>query len=214
MDLDLLKAMRDSGCTSVGYGVETGSQKLLDAMNKKVTVRQNELAIVNTVKAGMLPVVQMIYGYPGEDRHTIEETARFFDRVKFYPATASGQCNINLLTPLPGSPLYSELVAKGTIRDEEGYLLGLDQGYYIGAPMLVNLTEFTDDDLLANKGLLEQRIKSDYLSYKRFHPSEWFRWHFNAASSVLAVEGFSALVREAIAFGRRLMARTRASLFH
>ena len=36
-------------------------------------------------------MVQMIYGYPGEDRHTIEETARFFDRVKFYPATASGQ---------------------------------------------------------------------------------------------------------------------------
>ncbi len=214
VDLDLLKAMKDSGCTSVGYGVETGSQKLLDAMDKKVTVRQNELAVVNTIKAGMVPVVQMIYGYPGEDMDSIEDTARFFDRVKFYPATGRGICNISLLTPLPGSPLYSDLVAQGKIRDDEEILLRLDQGYYIGAPLLVNLTKFSDEELLANKGLLEQRIKSGYLSYKRIHPSEWFRWHRNAVSSILAVEGFPALAREAFGYGRRLAGRAKARLFH
>jgi anaerobic magnesium-protoporphyrin IX monomethyl ester cyclase len=214
VDLDLLKAMKDSGCTSVGYGVETGSQKLLDAMEKNVTVRQNELAVTNTIKAGMVPVVQMIYGYPGEDLDSIDDTARFFNRVKFYPATGRGICNISLLTPLPGSPLYSDLVAEGKIRDDEEFLLHLDQGYYIGAPLLVNLTEFTDDELLANKGLLEQRIKSEYLSYKRIHPSEWFRDYWNATSSILAVEGFSALAREAFGYGRRVVARAKAYLFH
>ncbi|MEW6719243.1 MAG: radical SAM protein [Thermodesulfobacteriota bacterium] len=207
VDLDLLKAMKDSGCTSVGYGVESGSQRMLDAMEKGVTVRQNELAVANTIKAGMVPVVQMIYGYPGEDTDSIEETARFFERVKFYPATGRGICHLSLLTPLPGSPLYADLVAEGRIRDEEEFLLRLDQGYYIGAPLLLNLTRFADGELLENKRLLEERIKSGYLSYKRFHPSEWFRPHRNAVSSILAVEGFSGLAREVFRYGRRAAGR-------
>lgn len=205
VDLDLLKAMKDAGCASVGYGIESGSQKILDAMNKKVTVIQNELAITNTLKAGMLPIVQMIYGYPGEDTESIDDTISFFRRVKFYPATARGRCDISLLTPIPGSPLYQDLAAAGRIGDEQEYLLRLDQGYYIGAPMLMNLTKFTDSELFVNKGRLEDRIKNDYLAYKRLHPSEWFRWDFRVCSSFLAVEGISVLIREMARYGCRLI---------
>ena len=154
----------------------------------------------------MLPVVQMIYGYPGEDAESIDDTISFFRRVKFYPAIAKGQCHINLLTPLPGSPLYRDLAAAGAgrIGDEQEYLLRLDQGYYIGAAMLLNLTKFTDSELLSNKGRLEDRIKNDYLAYKLLHPSEWFRWYFRVCSAFLAVEGMSALIREMAAYGSRL----------
>ena len=207
VDIDLLKAMRDAGCVRVGYGVESGSQKILDAMNKKVTVKQNELAVSNTLKAGLLPIVQMIYGYPGEDMETISDTVKFFKRVKFYPALGRGECEISLLTPLPGSPLYSDLMATGKIGDEEQYLLRLDQGYNPGAPLLMNLTKFIDNELLEKKCWLQDKIKNNYLAYKRMHPAEWFRWYFRIASACLAMEGWLGLAKAVVWYGGRLMGR-------
>lgn len=207
VDLDLLKAMKDAGCTCVGYGIESGSQKILDAMNKKVTVRQNELAITNTIKAGMIPLAQMIYGYPGEDTESINDTINFFKRVKFYPAVARGPCHINLLIPLPGSPLYRDIVAADRIGDEEEYLLRMDLGYYIGAPVVMNLTKFSDDELLANKSSLENRMKNNYLVYKHLHPFEWFRWNFQICSSFLKVEGRWVLIKILAAYSCRVFSR-------
>ena len=212
VDLDLLKAMREAGCVGVGYGIESGSQKILDAMNKKTTVKQNELAVSNTLKAGMLPIVQMIYGYPGEDMETISDTVKFFKRVKFYPAVGRGPCEISLMTPLPGSPLYSDLMATGKIGNEEQYLLRLAQGYNLGAPMLMNLTKFTDNELLEKKSWLQDKIKNNYISYKRLHPAEWFRFYFRIASICLAKDGLSGLVKTVVRFGGRQMGRALAKI--
>jgi radical SAM superfamily enzyme YgiQ (UPF0313 family) len=57
VDLDLLKRMKSAGCVSVAYGVESGSQKILDNMNQHATVAENEMAIKNTLKAGLIPIV-------------------------------------------------------------------------------------------------------------------------------------------------------------
>ena len=131
----------------------------------------------------------------------------FFSRVKFYPAVSRGLCHINLLTPLPGSPLYRDLVAAGRIGDEEEYLLRLDLGYYIGAPVVMNLTKFSDDELMANKSRLENRMKNNYLAYKRLHPFEWFRWNLRICSSFLVVEGLLVFIRIMAAYGCRLFGR-------
>jgi len=74
VDLDLLRQMKASGCTAVGYGIESGSQKILNNMNKMATVEQAELAIKNTVRAGLYPIIQLMFGYPGETRETLKET--------------------------------------------------------------------------------------------------------------------------------------------
>lgn len=211
VDLELLKAMKAAGCTSVGYGVESGSQKILDSMNKKVTVKQNELAIANTLKAGMTPVVQMIYGYPGEDMETIRETVEFFDRVHFYPPVGYGEAYTNLLTPLPGSPLYERLVSDGWIKSEDEYLLGLENGYYIGSPLRINLTQFKDDELLTQQSKLLTQIRSNYQKYARNHPIYFFRRYINAVTTIRAVEGFSGLIRRFGWFVRKLL-RKRLSI--
>jgi radical SAM superfamily enzyme YgiQ (UPF0313 family) len=195
VDLELLKAMKAAGCTNVGYGVESGSQKILNNMNKKATVKQNELAITNTLKAGMIPVVQMIYGYPGEDQETIRETLEFFDKIHFYPPVGYGKAHVSLMTPLPGSRIYEELVADGRIRSEEAYLLELEQGYYIGCSLRMNLTKFNDDELLTRHTEL---IKQLYVNYRKNiykHPASLFRMYKNVISSIYAVESFFGIVR-------------------
>lgn len=196
VDLDLLRAMKDAGCTSVGYGIESGSQKILDNMKKRTTTRQNELAITNTVKAGMIPIVQMIYGYPGEDLGTIHETLEFFDRVHYYPPTSIGEAWFSLLTPLPGSPLYKELLASGKIINEEEYLLGLEGGYYVGSPLRMNLTKFSDGELLAHKVWLENHVKANYQEYVRKHPLELIQKYIRMISNILNIEGYAGLLRE------------------
>ena len=195
VDLDLLKTMKTSGCTYVGYGIESGSQKILNNMNKRVTVRQNELAITNTLKAGMIPIVQMIYGYPGEDLDTIRETVGFFERVHFYPAFGAGDAEFSLLTPLPGSALYEELVTEGQIVDEEEYLLKLEGGYEPDSKMLMNLTQFSDEGLLAHKLLLSKRVKENYEIYVRKNPGEVAKKYMRIVTSILATEGFVGIIR-------------------
>jgi radical SAM superfamily enzyme YgiQ (UPF0313 family) len=159
-------------------------------MNKKVTVRQNELAVTNALKAGLIPVVQMIYGYPGEDQETIRETVEFFKRVHFYPPVAAGEAHFNLLTPLPGSPLYNELLADGRIANEEEYLLGLEEGYYPHSPLQLNLTEFSNEELLANKGQLSSLVKDNYLNYLRKYPWEYVIKRLRMLASIKKVEGY------------------------
>ena len=65
VELDLLKCMKDAGCVDVGLGIESGSQRILDAMNKRSTVEMNLSAIKAVKEAGLETVAQCIYGYPG-----------------------------------------------------------------------------------------------------------------------------------------------------
>lgn len=209
VDLDLLKAMKSAGCTSVGYGVESGSQKILDNMNKKVTVKQNEFAVENTLKAGMVPVVQMIYGYPGENRDTVRETIEFFKRIHFYPPVARGEIHINLLTPLPGSPLYAEILASGRIKDEEEYLMQLERGYCAGGSLQINLSEFGDDEIFAQKASMSTQIMTNYEAYIRKHAMHVFNNYYQILKTIWYVEGYKVLGAIGEALLRKIKKLTR-----
>ncbi len=112
VDPELLSLMHDAGIWMVGYGVESGSQRVLELMDKKTTVEKNRQAIVWTKEAGIQATAHMVIGYPGETAQTIEETIDFacslpLDYAQFYCAA-----------PFPGSPLYKEATEKGWLRNE------------------------------------------------------------------------------------------------
>jgi len=148
VDLELLKCMKKAGCVAVGYGVESGSQRILNNMNKKITVEQSETAIKNTIKAGMLPIVQMMYGYPGETRETLQETVRFFKKLPYLGYKGiSIAIDFTPTTPLPGSELYDQTLKDGLIENEEEYLYSLEGGYMSERKrLLVNFTEFGNEE--------------------------------------------------------------------
>lgn len=154
IDLDLLRAMKEAGCVAIGYGIESGSQVILDNMNKKITVEQAERVLNDTVRVGMRPIVFLMYGYIGETRQTVEETVRFIQRVP-----VSGPVFMAPTTPLPGTKLYDHALERGLIGDEEEYLERLRDGFagFEGAP-LVNLTQFTEEEFSQLKRDAERRI--------------------------------------------------------
>lgn len=73
--------LADAGCEQVSWGIESGSQYILDRMNKKVTVEDNYNVIQWAKKYGITSRSFFIIGFPGETRETLEETKRFIERA-------------------------------------------------------------------------------------------------------------------------------------
>lgn len=203
VDFALLKRMKEAGCVVVGYGVESGSQKILDNMNKHATVAQAEQAIKDTLRAGMYPWVQMMYGYPGETRQTLRETADFFKRVPYLGRLHYMQrIRLTATVPLPGSELYQDALQQGLIEDEGKYLEGLAGGYLPdGTRQLVNFTDFSEEEFYRLKWETEKQI---YLNQIREQPWSFFlHWASLFVSSLLIAmqylkrNGLRQTVREA-----------------
>lgn len=139
MTEDLIAAMADAGCVLIGYGIESGSQKMLDVMKKRVTVEQAKTAVRLTVKYLGWADCSFMIGIPGENQETIQETVDFCKELGLTPEV------IFFTTPYPGTELYQMALSQGKIKDEEEYLLGLGEQ---GEEVRVNFTEFSDEQLL------------------------------------------------------------------
>lgn len=100
---DGLKLMKDAGCWQIAYGVETGSQKILDAMDKRVTFEHMRNAFKWAKKAGMTTKGFFIFGHPQETLESIQET------VDFMLSLSPDAVGITFFTAFPGSPIYQTI---------------------------------------------------------------------------------------------------------
>ncbi len=66
------------------YGVESGSQKVLDKMGKKYTVEDAERIIKDTYNAGINVVLNLVVGFPNEAEEDFYKTLEFIRRIKDY----------------------------------------------------------------------------------------------------------------------------------
>ena len=142
MTEDLVPTMANSGCVVIGYGIESGSQKMLDIMKKRVTVEQAKQAVKLTQKHLGWADCSFMIGIPGETQETIQETIDFCKELKLVPEV------VFFATPYPGTELYEMAKAQNKIGDEEEYILRLGEQ---GEQMMVNFTAFTDKELKAIK---------------------------------------------------------------
>jgi anaerobic magnesium-protoporphyrin IX monomethyl ester cyclase len=127
-----LQHWKDNGCVSVFYGIESGSQKMLDVMEKKTTLQKNIDALRWTGEVGLNTIIQLVLGLPGEDDKTIDETTEFLKEVspwikQWKGKIASEAISINYAQALPGTPLYEYSRQHGlignTLDEEEEYLI-------------------------------------------------------------------------------------------
>jgi len=112
VDYDLWKTLYEGGCRGTSYGVESGSQKILDLAKKGFTVEQAETAIKFTKKAGVKVYASFIFGLPGETWDTVRETLAFVKR------TLPNGAQFNVAVPYPGTELYEIAVKNGWIVRE------------------------------------------------------------------------------------------------
>jgi anaerobic magnesium-protoporphyrin IX monomethyl ester cyclase len=176
VDYDILRSFKDAGCFTIFYGFESGSQKMLDIMNKKVTVEQNLEVAEWTKKAGITTVVNLLFGMPGETTDTIRESIGFLKKLD------CGMYNYQYAYAyaVPATPLYDYAKMTGLIPSEDEYLENLIRATLhdiIDTDVFIN---FTSEDISTIKGwarLLKDELlmhnsinKIMYLSNKYLRP--------------------------------------------
>jgi radical SAM superfamily enzyme YgiQ (UPF0313 family) len=97
VDLALLRHMKEAGCGHVSFGVESGSQEILDKNCKRTTVEQAYMAVKWAKEAGLPVDAYYILGLPYETPKTLRETRRFALRAK------SDFANFFIMVPYPGT---------------------------------------------------------------------------------------------------------------
>lgn len=151
--LGMLKKM---GCVAVNYGIESGSQKMLDRMHKRTTVAQNLAAIQMTKRHGLQQMIYIMFGYEGETVQTLRETLSLLLEADLDPEKIS----IFYTIPFPGTKIFQECLHRGLIKDEELFLEDFFEQtgkqynrkkYHQGeqySRYVVQLGEFNKDELL------------------------------------------------------------------
>lgn len=148
MDAELLKKMKGAGCKVLSYGIESGNQKILDALNRKTTVSQGKRAIELTWKAGIIPRAYLMIGMFGETRETIQDTVNFCRELKV------GQ-GLGYVTLFPGTPLLARAMEAEKVDNFEELI---EDGGLNPDVLSVNLTDMTSEELIKLKNEAESSI--------------------------------------------------------
>ncbi|MDZ7615463.1 MAG: radical SAM protein [Patescibacteria group bacterium] len=112
VDEELLRKMKAAGVRQIIYGFESGSQVVLDSMNKKTTVEMNRRAVDLTKKVGIACYGEIMVGMPGETPDTVNETLAFLLEKK--PIVGY----IPVLYPLPTTAVYERAKKDGTLMGD------------------------------------------------------------------------------------------------
>jgi len=119
VDQELLRLMKKSGCVALGFGVESGSDRILEILGKGTTTDQARHAFA-WAKQEQLPTFAMFMTHvPGETTESLEATKQFAEELA--PPLGS---TFQRFSPLPGSEFYDELGKWGVVvnrRDDLGF---------------------------------------------------------------------------------------------
>jgi anaerobic magnesium-protoporphyrin IX monomethyl ester cyclase len=106
MAVETVSALKRAGCTEVWMGVESGSQQVLDAMDKGLRVDEVVAARARLQEAGIRACYFLQFGYPGESWREIQQT------VSLVRATHPDDIGVSVSYPLPNTRFYEEVRAE------------------------------------------------------------------------------------------------------
>jgi anaerobic magnesium-protoporphyrin IX monomethyl ester cyclase len=106
VDEDIAAALASAGCRMVWMGAESGSQRVLDAMDKGIRVEQIRDAARSLHRAGIQVGMFLQFGYPGEGWEDVEKTLSLVREV------GPDDIGVSVSYPLPGTPFYEGVRAE------------------------------------------------------------------------------------------------------
>ncbi|MDO5977698.1 B12-binding domain-containing radical SAM protein [Flavivirga spongiicola] len=107
---EILQLLKEAGCFRIWIGAESGSQKIIDAMDRRVDVDVVKEAIQKTNALGIETGTFIMVGYPGEDETDINKT------ISYLKAANPTHFTITVAYPIKGTSLYNEIKDKITVQ--------------------------------------------------------------------------------------------------
>lgn len=109
---EVLQLLKEAGCYRIWIGAESGSQKIVDAMDRRVDINVVKSAIQKTNALGMETGTFIMLGYPGENEEDINKT------VKYLKAANPTHFTITIAYPIKGTSLYNDIEDKITVQPD------------------------------------------------------------------------------------------------
>ncbi|MBT8171836.1 B12-binding domain-containing radical SAM protein, partial [Candidatus Bathyarchaeota archaeon] len=107
---ELLQKMKEAGCIAVWFGVEAGSQKVIDSMGKGFTATKTMNAFKMAKEVGLMTIASVVFGFPGETKETAKETIKFIEKIN------PDDVGYYIATPYPGTPMADHVKKMGWLR--------------------------------------------------------------------------------------------------
>ena len=108
---DELRLLRRSGLKRIFFGIESGSKRVLQTVNKRLDLETAYRTAERCHRAGVEASFNLIFGLPGEDASDLRDTIAMVDTIgKRNPEAAFFT---NIFSPYPGSPIFPEAVRLG-----------------------------------------------------------------------------------------------------
>lgn len=122
----LLKAMKESGCYYVAFGVESGNQEFLNTLGKNLRLEKVVKAFKTARELGILTMAFFMVGNPGETRETIEDTMKFSIKLD------TDFAQFSVVTPFPGTQIFMQVnkYGKNLEKDWDKYSQFDQRGYF------------------------------------------------------------------------------------
>lgn len=143
----LLEKLKSAGLTTLYYGVESGSQRILNLMKKGITLKQAEDAVRSAKDVGVEVLTSFILGYPGETRKEMDKTINFSIKLN------ADYSQFSILTPFPGTPIYQELKKKKLLDTEN----------WNNYTVLKSVIKY--EELGLSKELVERKLTKAYIKF-------------------------------------------------
>jgi anaerobic magnesium-protoporphyrin IX monomethyl ester cyclase len=113
---ELLREMKAAGCRTIFFGVESGSARILEKLNKQITIEQVTRAFKLCKGQRIQTSCSFMLGIPGETVEDMEATFRFARKLD------PDWCQFNTYVAVPGSALYNEIMEKGLYDRVEDFV--------------------------------------------------------------------------------------------
>ncbi|MCW4004991.1 MAG: B12-binding domain-containing radical SAM protein [Candidatus Bathyarchaeota archaeon] len=114
---ELLGSMREAGCKTIWFGVESGAPHILKKLNKNISLEQTEKTFKLVRQEGIQIACSFILGIPGETLADMEATFKFAKKLD------PDLCQFNVFIAYPDSLLYEEILQSGNYDKLDDFLL-------------------------------------------------------------------------------------------
>jgi radical SAM superfamily enzyme YgiQ (UPF0313 family) len=102
VDPQTLALMREAGCDTISFGIESGNQEMLKRIRKGITLKQARRAVDICKKVGITPHASFMIGLPGENYQTLKDTKEFAESLDIL-------YGYHYLAPFPGTTIREEI---------------------------------------------------------------------------------------------------------
>ncbi len=147
---DVLKLMKKAGCMNIAFGVESGSQKVLNAINKKIKLDQVKKQFEDCRKIGMFAHAFLMVGSPTENWEDVRKTISFVDEIKPF------SIYVCITTPYPGTHLFNKLLRENKLPKDIDWLA---MHHFRDDAFHGDISEMSEEDVVKAKYLILSKFK-------------------------------------------------------